>query len=165
MSNREELDFLRSYLELFHFRFDKRIEYSFLIEKEVYHYATIKHILQPILENSLVHGVFENENDNSLIHITVGGMVKDENVIFTIEDDGRGIEEERLQEIRERLRTGEAAKDSIGIYNVANRLQIVYGTDAYLKIESEIHKGTKTTISIRALRKGELEQYVQNIDC
>ena len=46
------------------------------------HYATIKHILQPILENSLVHGVFENENDNSLIHITVGGMVKDENVIF-----------------------------------------------------------------------------------
>lgn len=165
VSNREELDFLRSYLELFHFRFDKRIEYSFLIEKEVYHYATIKHILQPILENSLVHGVFENENDNSLIHITVGGMVKDENVIFTIEDDGRGIEEERLQEIRERLRTGEAAKDSIGIYNVANRLQIVYGTDAYLKIESEIHKGTKTTISIRALRKGELEQYVQNIDC
>lgn len=165
VSNREEINFLKSYLELFHFRFEKRVEYEFNIDTEVYHYATIKHILQPIVENALVHGIKEKVGKGSLIHIVVRGIVKDGNVIFTIQDNGCGIEKEKLLEIRKQLSGDETSSKSIGIYNVENRLQIVYGKNNHLQIESERNVGTRVTISIKALRKGELEKYVQNVDC
>ncbi|GAA0271173.1 hypothetical protein GCM10008922_32190 [Faecalicatena contorta] len=165
VSNREEINFLKFYLELFHFRFEKRIEYEFKIDTEVYHYATIKHILQPIVENALVHGIKEKVGKGNLIHIVVRGIVKDGNVIFTIEDNGCGIEKEKLLEIRRQLSEDEISSKSIGIFNVENRLQIVYGKNNHLQIESERNVGTRVTISIKALRKGELEKYVQNVDC
>ena len=59
----------------------------------------------------------------------------------------------------------EISSKSIGIFNVENRLQIVYGKNNHLQIESERNVGTRVTISIKALGKGELEKYVQNVDC
>lgn len=164
VTNRDELNYLQSYLELFQFRLGSRMKYKFEIAQEVYRYATIKHILQPVIENALVHGIQDAATQENPSTILIQGNKEGEDIIFIIRDDGCGIEREKLSEIRERLDNSALFQDSIGIYNVSSRLRIVYGYSYKLRIESEAGRGTAVTVRIKAMKKKELEEYVQTID-
>ncbi len=165
VTNREEIACLRSYLELFQFRLGDKMQFVFDIEEEIYRYATIKHILQPIVENSLVHGIEDMGTEEYPCTITIQGKKDENDIVFVISDDGCGIPEEKLREIRSKLNKDERFLDSIGIYNVSSRLRIVYGPLYRLSIDSKEGEGTSVTIKIKALKKKELEKYVQTISC
>ena len=164
ITNREELKYLHSYLELFQFRLGSRMQFVFQVEEEVYRYATIKYILQPIVENALVHGIEETGTPEQPCTIRISGKKEGEDIFFTVSDDGCGIPEEKLAEIRRRLESDEMFQKSIGIYNVSSRLRIVYGPDYRLRIDSREGQGTTVTVRVRAMRKRELEEYVQTVD-
>lgn len=164
VTNREEIKYLHSYLELFKLRLGSRMCYTFDVEEEVYRYATIKHILQPVVENALVHGIDGTGTQEHPCTISIEGRKENEDIIFTVGDDGCGIPEEKLKEIREKLEKDELFQKSIGIYNVSSRLRIVYGPSYRLRVESKEGKGTTVTVRIKALKKKELEEYVQTVD-
>ena len=127
VSNREEINYVRSYLELYQFRYGSRMKYEISIPDEVYRYATIKHILQPVIENALIHGIQDTGTDEHPSAISISAEKKGEDILFFVRDDGCGIPEDKLEEIRRKLAQGDLFQDSIGIYNVNNRLRIVYG--------------------------------------
>ena len=81
-----------------------------------------------------------------------------------IRDDGCGMSEEKLQEIRGKLENDQLFQKSIGIYNVSSRLRIVYGPAYRLRVESALGEGTVVTARIKAMKKRELEEYVQIVD-
>lgn len=165
LTNREEIAFLRSYLDLFQFRLGGRMKFVLDIEDEVYRYATIKHILQPIVENALVHGIEDAGTEEEPCTIIIQGRKEEQDIFFTISDDGCGIPEEKLKEIRQKLNKDEHFQESIGIYNVNSRLKIVYGPSYGLTVDSREGQGTQVTVRIKALKKKELEKYVQTINC
>ena len=164
VTNREELKNLNSYLELFAFRLGSRMRYVFEIQEEVYRYATVKHILQPIVENALVHGLSGAGTQEVPCTIRVEGRKEGEDIVFVISDDGSGIPEDKLRELKEKLEDNELFQKSIGICNVSSRLKIVYGPSYRLKLDSAEGKGTTVTVRIKAMKKKELEEYVQTID-
>lgn len=158
---REEIRYLQSYLEFHRFRMGDRMNYEINIQDEVYRYATIRHILQPTVENALVHGI-EEKNGKETSKILISATVENGDIQVCIQDDGAGITEERLKEIQAKLQEPNVFQDSIGIYNVNSRLRIVYG-DAYgLSIDSRENEGTQVILRMKAMRKKELENYVQN---
>lgn len=165
LTNREEIAFLRSYLDLFQFRMGGRMKFVLDIEDEVYRYATIKHILQPIVENALVHGIEDTGTEENPCTIIIQGKKEEKDIFFTIRDDGCGIPEEKLEEIHRKLNRDEHFQESIGIYNVNSRLKIVYGPFYGLTVDSQEGQGTIVTVRIKALKKKELAKYVQTINC
>ena len=164
ITNREELKYLHSYLELFQFRLGSRMQFVFQVEEEVYRYATIKYILQPIVENALVHGIEGTGTPERPCTIRISGKKEGEDIFFMVSDDGCGISEEKLAEMRRRLESDEMFQKSIGIYNVSSRLRIVYGPSYRLRIDSRKGEGTTVTVRVKAMRKRELEEYVQTVD-
>lgn len=175
VSNREEINYVRSYLELYQFRYGSRMKYEITIADEVYRYATIKHILQPVIENALIHGIQDTGTDTSPSTIYISAEMQGEDILFRIRDDGCGIPADKLTEIQQKLETADLFQDSIGIYNVNSRLRIVYGNSYRLQITSRLRiapaggsgreeGGTLVTLRIRAMKKKELEDYVQIIN-
>lgn len=164
VTNREELAYLDSYIQLFALRLGERMRFLFDIQEEVYRYATIKHILQPVVENALVHGVSDEQTAENPCTIKIVARKMENDILFMISDDGCGIPEQKLDQIRERLKSGELFGESIGIYNVNNRLRIVYGCAYQLQIDSKEGEGTLVSVRIKAMKKRELERYVQTID-
>lgn len=158
---REEIRYLQSYLEFHQFRMGERMHYEMQIPDELYRYATIRHILQPAVENALVHGI-EEKNGSETSKIWILAKVQEGDIQISIQDNGAGISKERLKEIQEKLEEPDVFQDSIGIYNVNSRLRIVYGEGYGLTIESREGEGTQVILRMKAMRKKELENDVQN---
>ena len=110
-------------------------------------YLCNKITLQPIIENAIYHGV------NGLVdegHIEIRVRADGEDVLFTVEDNGVGMEPEQIEEIFRRKPDG---KSGIGIKNVNDRLKIWFG-DAYgITIESVPDEGTKVTVRMPKVRE------------
>lgn len=161
---REEFNYVKSYLELNQFRLGVKMKYEIVAAAEVYHYATVKYILQPIIENTMIHGIQEVATEEEPGMVRIWAWKEEDDIFIGVEDNGIGIPPEKLKEIQERLAGEEMFQDSIGIYNVNNRLRIVYGNNYRLKIASAQGKGTAVTLRLKAMTKKELEDYVQGAD-
>lgn len=161
---KEEFGYVKSYLELHRLRLGERMKYEFVVAEEVYHYATVKYILQPIIENVVIHGIQDMATEEEPAMVRIWAWKDGEDIFMGVEDNGVGIPVEKLEEIQKKLEGEKMFHESIGIYNVNNRLRIVYGNNYRLKIASEEGKGTAVTLKLRAMTKKELEKYVQDND-
>ncbi|MBC8078782.1 MAG: sensor histidine kinase [Gorillibacterium sp.] len=152
ISVREELEHVRNYLIIQQMRFKDKFRFEIDVMDEALSYQTLKLILQPIVENSLHHGV-EQMADEGLIRITA--RVEGEALLLLIEDNGVGISPKRLENIL----NGEASSEDgsgVGLRNVSERIRLYYGQPYGLQIESELEEGTRVSIRI-PLVKEELE--------
>ena len=103
-------------------------------------YKTLKLILQPFVENALYHGI-EYMVDEGLIHISVG---KDnEKILFEIRDNGVGMSEETLKNILSGQVKSEKGS-GVGLRNVHERIQLYFGLEYGVKVESELEEGTSS---------------------
>ena len=142
VSLKQELDFLKNYVEMLNYRYmDLNVIWN--INEDVYKYTIIKVCLQPIVENAIFHGLALKDGEKIL---KIGAETVDKNVIVTIEDNGIGISEEKLKEIKDNMENDSINSKHIGMKNVYKRLRIVYNERADLKIESR--EGEYTLISI-----------------
>lgn len=148
---RDELEHAASYLRIQKVRYKEKINYEIQVPEDVKELYVIKLVLQPLVENSIYHGIKLKEEPGH-IRISIERQMS-ENEIPTlkicVEDDGEGIEAERLAVIRKGLASGYISQDAgYGIYNVNERIKLYYG-DAYgLDLESEHQKGTRAVITI-----------------
>ena len=143
-----EKELLEEYLHIQKMRFSDHLDYEIHMEKAILSHMIPKLILQPFVENAVVHG-FERDGGDCLIR--VDGKRAGEWIVFTVEDNGVGMSEEQLQDICEVPDAMIYAGQRIGRYairNVKERLELLYGDGCTLRIESAVGRGTCVTIRI-----------------
>jgi two-component system sensor histidine kinase YesM len=136
---KEELAWMERYIYLQQYRF----QFSFICEvvcaEDIMHYRVPKLLLQPIIENAIIHG-FEGLNDGGLIRIQIE-QINDHLIRIEIQDNGTGMDEHT----RNSLLTNGAG---IGLVNVQERLEIYYGYQAKLDIASQLGEGTTVMMEL-----------------
>lgn len=145
---RTEAELLERYLHIQKMRFGKRLEYEIVIEEQILEEEIPKLILQPFVENAIVHG-FEKVEEDFFLSIT--GEKRESHMVFRIRDTGVGMSREQLETIWEKKEDRQYASQRIGRYaikNVRERLELLYHEDFQLVIESKKGEGTEVTISI-----------------
>jgi len=176
----DEIENITNYLKIQKFRYGDRVNASIDISQEIGQMIIPKLILQPIVENSIVHGL-EDKLDNG--HISISGRLENGNVIMTICDDGVGIEKEKVDHLNRlfteyqaespvsagntkvRIKKADSSEDDmhthIGLINVDRRIKMYYGSSCGLFISSVKGKGTCVSAVLPA-RKTPPETAFQN---
>ena len=148
ISVENEKSLVEQYLHLQKMRFSDNLEYKVEMSDEILERKIPKLILQPFVENAVVHG-YEKTGERCLV--SVMGWHEDNWLIFKISDDGTGMTETQLKEIWEVPDEKRYAGQRIGCYairNVKERLDLMYHSNFVLEIESKQGKGTCVTIKI-----------------
>jgi sensor histidine kinase YesM len=130
----EEIRNCRDYLALFQMRYQDRITASFLIPPGVESINVVKFMIQPVLENSIIHGA---ENLKIPIHTVISAVIDEDNLILEVRDNGKGMEPADLTVLQERLRSGKQMPDHIGLLNVQERILLCFGHEYGIEVFSE----------------------------
>jgi two-component system sensor histidine kinase YesM len=142
---KQEIDLVETYLKIQQYRYKNKFEYTIEIDETLFDCVIPKFTLQPIVENAIYHGI-EMKKGKSMLFITTEIVNNDFKII--IQDDGVGIDEEKLCQIKEQiLQEGFSSSNSrIGIRNVHQRIQLSYGRNYGIIIDSKKNSGTKVEI-------------------
>ncbi len=153
ISIHDEIIHAKNYLNIQKVRYKNKFSATIDIDPAIENCATIKLIVQPLLENAIYYGVEHMDGEGE---ITLRGYEKDGDVYISVSDNGMGIPEE----VRQTLLTDKARSrgkgSGIGLWNVNQRIQIYFKGDYGLIIESELDEGTTVTIH---LPKIPIEEY------
>jgi two-component system sensor histidine kinase YesM len=146
----ETLEHLRCYLRIQQFRHMDKFEVVWDIDPSLLDVKVMKLMLQPVVENAIVHGL---EAAAGACLLQIGIRRSGPFLQCSVSDTGVGIEEEKLRELWTEIREeGESGNRTYGLKNLYQRLHIVYGDDMRFSIESGAGKGTKVTIMIHLNR-------------
>ena len=149
---RSELRHAESYLKIQKHRYKNQFSYRFDVDESCLDFLCNKITLQPIIENAIYHGINGLVDEGEIV-ITLRADGSD--VVFTVADNGVGMEEEQIQAI---LRKERSDHTGIGIKNVNDRLKIYFGEGYGITIDSEPDVGTTVTIRMPQVREeGEYE--------
>ena len=144
---KDELMHAESYLKIQAYRYKNQFSYRFDVEESCLSYLCNKITLQPIIENAIYHGI------NGLVdegEITITVREQGEDILFTVEDNGAGMEPETVQAILAKERSDHTG---IGIKNVNDRLKIYFGSSYGITIDSAPDEGTRVYIKMPKVRK------------
>jgi two-component system, LytTR family, sensor kinase len=133
---REELESIDEYLAIEVVRFGPQLRVDKQIAPPTLDIVVPSMILQPLVENSIKHGLSRKVGGG---RITIKTLVRDNHTIIEVHDDGLGMTEERLEH---------ALGDGIGLTNVDERLRVIYGANYHLKLTSVPGEGTCASIEI-----------------
>jgi len=146
ISIRGEIKHAQMYVKIQNIRFDNQIQVFWDISPEIEGLTMINLILQPIIENAAIHGIYERENSSGTIRVK--GWLEHDIVLITVSDDGIGMTEDIIA--NNFLTTTPAAvvneAHGYGIRNINERLKIAYGQEYGLFCESIPNIGTTVTI-------------------
>ncbi|RHK26382.1 HAMP domain-containing protein [Ruminococcus sp. AF46-10NS] len=146
-----ELEHITIYVQLQNMRYHDSIELITDIPDELSEYQIPKLTLQPVVENSILHGILEKESKSGTIVIT--GWMENEDVVLLVSDDGVGIPPETLSTILSGNGNSQSGGTNIAVYNTHRRLQILYGNDYGLTYSSKPGEGTEVEIRFPAHRE------------
>jgi two-component system sensor histidine kinase YesM len=146
VSIREEIENIKYYTIIQNIRYHDKIIVDFNIQDEVMECRIPKLLLQPIVENSIVHGM---GNSRKAIHIAIKIYKDDEMLVLNIRDDGIGIPDDKLQEHREVIGNKDFNNDKFyALQNVNRRIKIYYGEQYGLSIDSVEGEWTELNIKM-----------------
>ena len=153
ISVRDEIERIETYVSLQNFRFRGKLNLIINIDENLYNYSILKLILQPVVENSIFHGILEKELKAGTITIT--GNKKDEMLLLSVRDDGVGMSQEKVEKV---LVGNSSENHGYGVINVNHRIKLFYGNEYGLNYKSVVGAGTTVDICIPAipLTDGEL---------
>lgn len=144
----EELaDWLDKYISLQKMRFHNAFDYEIHVEAKVRHYRIFKLLIQPFVENAVIHG-FKGIESGGIIHIDISLAEHRKTLNIIIEDNGKGMSQEMVTRYNNRE---EAVKDdgrSIGLHNAFTRMEMYYGHAAVWNITSIPEVGTVITLKL-----------------
>jgi two-component system sensor histidine kinase YesM len=144
MSIHDEIEHVRAYVEIQNMRFNNCIRFETALPNEILEHKILKLILQPLVENSILHGILEKEIEAGTIRIY--GKIEDGIIQLYVEDDGVGLSAEQTAQ----MLTDNSAENThgYGVKNIHQRLQLNYGPEFGLTYYSEPDRGTTVMIKI-----------------
>ncbi|MEC0368728.1 cache domain-containing sensor histidine kinase [Paenibacillus chibensis] len=143
---KQELEMVRCYLDIQQFRYEDRLRYEFGVDPEIESLHVPPLIIQPLVENAVVHGL-DNNAEGALVRVEIVRSGND--ALFTITDNGIGISQDRLHKVMNSLADPEEREgERIGLRNVHVRLKLTYGESYGLSIHSLPGEGTAISFII-----------------
>ncbi len=141
----EELENIKSYIQIQQVRYPGRFDVSYHIEDSILKEHTLKLILQPLVENSILHNI--EARDFLTIHIS--GKCENGFIILQVRDNGTGMDADTMKEILKPKKQGKKGYvfSGLGVSNVQERIQLAYGPGCGLKYNSDGHSYTEVTIT------------------
>lgn len=146
----EEIRYIEEYYRIIQYRFGERIIFRIRVPEKLRELRVIKLCLQPLVENSVSHGL-EMNTEQGIVDIS--GYREKDTIILQVQDNGEGMDNMMLQQIRERIKKVYTSEDTlseteqhIGVLNIARRLFLNYGDKSGMMIESVRKKGTLVTL-------------------
>lgn len=140
---RDELSSVREYLQIQRCRFGDRFSVEYKIEEEACVCYMPNFLLQPLIENSIMHGL-EDQLKKGILSIQI---CRKDWLYFTISDNGKGMDEAQIEKLMEQCRDMKS-RTAIGLKNVYRRLQLLYGKECNFRIESALAQGTSISFRI-----------------
>ncbi len=149
ISLEQELTVIKDYMYLQQMRFGDRIKCEIDCDERLFKAVVPTFVLQPIIENSIIHGLSGKEEGGFIrIHVFIVDEDDDNRMLcISVSDTGVGISEAKLADIRSEMADGGLGRNAIGISNIYNRLRLLYG-DANLEMDSIPGEGTITRFRI-----------------
>lgn len=146
ISIREELAHVRSYLEIQQVRYQDILRYEITVPEDLYEYKIPKITIQPLVENALYHGIKNKRGQGT---ITVTGERSENGFVLYVRDNGIGMTQERLNEVRAGIqKLSYTGKEIYGLYNVNERIRLNFGETYGISIESTYGEGTCVSIGL-----------------
>ncbi|MGI6031138.1 MAG: cache domain-containing sensor histidine kinase [Eubacteriales bacterium] len=141
-----ELTHARSYLEIQKVRYEDKLEYDIEYEEELAQCKVLKVLLQPVIENAIIHGIQAKPGKGSIL---VSAYQEKNTLVLSVTDDGVGLSSEALIEANRKLNVKPDAqqKSGYGLYNINERIQLAFGKEYGVRIFSSLGEGT--TVEIR----------------
>lgn len=148
---REEVTHSQMYLNILDSRFPNQIRVEWDISQELMDLNVIKIILQPVIENAAIHGIYERPDGKGTL--VIRGWLEGENVYITVADDGVGMTQDTIDaNFGKSFNQEPGSRGGYGIRNICDRIHAAYGTEYGLSCVSEIGKGTTVTIHIPKIK-------------
>lgn len=149
---KEEITHVSNYLYIQKIRYKDKLNYVIHVDESLYAIEVPKLILQPLVENAIYHGVKAKRGGGT---ITITGVPEGENLVFTVQDDGAGMLQEKVEELNRRMseRSVLDEKKSFGLFYIRERIQLCYGTGYGVHVESALGEGTRVTITLPLYQK------------
>ena len=138
----DEIELARTYLAIQNIRFESMIETDIQAPEELRQYAIPKLILQPFVENAVLHGI--RKLPQRAGRITIRGEIQEDCILLSVADNGIGMTEAELREVSRPTKQ----KDHYGLYNVRERIRLYYGDGYGVTLRSKEGEGTEVTIRI-----------------
>jgi two-component system, sensor histidine kinase YesM len=145
ISVKEEIEHIQSYLFIQKARYESKIQYEIDVESEMLQETVLKLTLQPLVENAIYHGIKARRGEG-LIKIKVHKV--QEALCLSVVDNGVGIPPDRLAQLQEILAVGRSSKELLGygLFNVHERIRLVYGEKYGVKLYSTMGEGTRVEV-------------------
>ena len=144
------LNHIENYMKIQKLRFGEKFDYAFQVEDgiDVSKCITLPLLLQPIVENAILHGLEEKEV-GGMVLIEVSRSVEDGGMCITVTDNGCGMTREALERLRVDIAIKNPGKrESIGLYNINQRVKLCYGNEYGMTVMSECGKGTTVSLHL-----------------
>ena len=153
----QELDYVKNYIYIQHIRYKDRFDIIYDIVESLLKLAVPTLIIQPIVENAIIHGI-ENSKNKNLLYISV--KRENECIIIIVKDTGIGMTDEKVSELLKEPLNAEGdeqkAHTNLGLYAVHKRIQLMYGDLYGLTVQSQAGEGTTVTLHIPFTKKQEM---------
>jgi two-component system sensor histidine kinase YesM len=140
----EEIENSRTYIAIQQMRFDYPFTVDWKVTGDPSITRCIKFVLQPLIENSISHGLRDKRDGR----IMITARLEQERISFSVTDNGHGFSPDRLREIQERLLQDSSPAEGIGLYNLNKRLILAYGSSAALTLSSTPDEKTTVEFSL-----------------
>lgn len=147
----EEKSHVESYLAIQKIRYGAILEYQIDFAEDILKEYMLKILLQPLVENAIYHGIKQTRRRGL---VTLKGESQGDCLIFTVEDNGLGMDTDELEKLLGNLSHYDVSNPNtgFGLYNVFKRIQLYYEIDNGLTVESEYNKGSKITLRLPTIR-------------
>lgn len=145
-----DIKYVEDYLKLQKMRFNRRLDYTIYVDPSIRETKIPKLLIQPLIENSIKHCIEETSH----LEIAINILRKDGSIYMSVKDNGKGIEADRLAKLKKSLEQGMNDTDHYGIFHSHRVVQLIYGEQFGMTIDSANGEGTDVQIRI-PLNKGD----------
>lgn len=146
----DEMEIIRCYVNIQNIRFDDGVAFEIDVDDRLCDYKIIKLLIQPLVENALVHGL---ESKKTASTLWLRGYLKSDHIIIEVEDNGAGIPSDQLSKIQSNIKNYESINNNteiegIALVNIQQRIRITYGQEYGLELTSQYWKGTLAILKL-----------------
>lgn len=144
---KDEIQLTENYLSIQKLRYVEYLDFTVEVDEEIYPYQIPRLTLQPLVENSIYHGLKQKEDKGLL---TIKGYLAEKTVTIEVTDDGIGISDELIDRILSQPESHHKNSD-FGLYSVNSRIKLLYGDQYGIRIESRMNEYTRVTVILPAI--------------
>lgn len=153
---KDELEHVRNYLMIQHMRYKNKFTYDIEADEDVLELASLKLMLQPLVENAIYHGMEFMDGDGEIL---VRAWRREDDLYMSVSDNGLGMTREQVERLfRASDHTSSGRGSGIGVKNVNERIKLYFGTGYGLDIQSEPDEGTTVTAHLPAIPYQEVKK-------